>query len=95
MSNLPKITTKPKADTDFEKELWDTVNERRGAMAENQYKDHVLSLLFVKHLSECYQIRRQEIQLALFYPISNYYTTRKKEQNLALEDELESISFGL
>ncbi len=33
-------TTRPKADIDFE-------NELRGAVAENQYKNYVLSLLFI------------------------------------------------
>ena len=31
--------TKPKADIDFENELWNAANELRGAVAENQYKD--------------------------------------------------------
>jgi len=32
-------TTKPKADINFENELWNAANELRGAVAENQYKD--------------------------------------------------------
>jgi len=51
-------TGKTKADIDFEQELWDAANELRGAVAENQYKDYVLSLLFVKHLSERYEMRK-------------------------------------
>ena len=53
---MPRTSTKapnpaatPKADIDFEKELWDVANELRGAVAENQYKDYVLSLLFQDH----------------------------------------------
>ena len=42
---------KPKADIDFENELWEAANELRGAVAENQYKDFVLSLLLVKLLT--------------------------------------------
>jgi type I restriction enzyme M protein len=38
-------TTKLKADTDFESKLWNAANELRGAVAENQYKDFVLSHL--------------------------------------------------
>lgn len=82
-------TTKPKGDIDFEKELWDVANELRGAVAENQYKDYVLSLLFLKHLSERYEIRRQEIQLSFFEPSSDYYNIEKEEQSQVLEDELE------
>ena len=64
MSKKLSPPAKPKADIDFEKELWDAANELRGAVAENQYKDYVLSLLFVKHLSERYEERRQELQLS-------------------------------
>ncbi len=51
-----------KTDIDFEKELWAAANELRGAVAENQYKDYVLSLLFLKHMSEKFEITRDEIK---------------------------------
>ena len=86
----------PKADIDFEKELWDVANELRGAVAENQYKDYVLSLLFLKHLSERYELRRQELQLSLFEdPVEKQYfaslSPEEQQEQLALvlEDELE------
>lgn len=69
--------TKPKADIDFEQELWDAANELRGAVAENQYKDYVLSLLFVKHLSERYEIRKDEIKKEFNNPKSEYYTKKR------------------
>ena len=84
-NNTP--TAKAKADIDFENELWNAANELRGAVAENQYKDYVLSLLFVKHLSERYEVRKQELQLSFSDPESDYYNIEKHEQ--ALEDELE------
>jgi len=45
----------PKADIDFEKELWDAANELRGAVSENNYKNYILPLVFLKHLSERYE----------------------------------------
>jgi hypothetical protein len=48
-------------DIDFEQELWKAANELRGAVAENQYKDYVLSLIFIKHLSDRYNIRRDQL----------------------------------
>ncbi len=48
-----------KADIDFEQQPWDAANELRGAVAENLYKDHVLSLLFARHLSERYAERKE------------------------------------
>jgi len=44
----------PKQDhqIDFESDLWNAANELRGAVSENQTKDFVLSLLFLKHLAD-------------------------------------------
>ena len=39
---------KTKADINFEQELWKAANELRGAVAENQYKDYILPLIFLK-----------------------------------------------
>jgi type I restriction enzyme M protein len=89
MSKPTPPAAKPKADIDFEKELWDAANELRGAVAENQYKDYVLSLLFLKHLSERYEVRKQELQLSFFEPGSDYYKLNAEMQSEVLEDELE------
>ncbi len=83
---------KAKADIDFEKELWDVANELRGAVAENQYKDYVLSLIFLKHMSERYEARRDELQNILSDPKSKYYTKDKKEQKYVLEDPDEYLT---
>ncbi|HXL56629.1 MAG TPA: class I SAM-dependent DNA methyltransferase [Chitinophagaceae bacterium] len=85
----PKENPKAKADIDFEQELWNAANELRGAVAENQYKDYVLSLLFVKHLSERYEIRKDEIKKEFTDPSSDYFTSDKVIQLSFLEDELE------
>lgn len=82
-------TTKPKADIDFESELWNAANELRGAVAENEYKNYVLSLLFVKHLSERYEIRKEEIKKEFINPNSDYFTSDNVVQLSFLEDELE------
>ncbi|MFO7852632.1 MAG: N-6 DNA methylase [Bacteroidota bacterium] len=75
-----------KADIDFEKELWQAANELRGAVAENQYKDYVLSLIFLKHLSERYEVRREELESLLTDPGSDYYTSDREEMDYVLED---------
>lgn len=87
-----KAATKPKADIDFEKELWSVANELRGAVAENQYKDYVLSLIFLKHMSERYEVRRDELQNQLNDPESKYYTTNKSEQKEVLNDPDEYLT---
>ena len=70
-----------KADIDFEKELWDAANELRGAVSENNYKNYILPLVFVKHLSERYEVVREELKDLLKDPDSDYYTTDKEEMN--------------
>ena len=66
-----------KADIDFEKELWDAANELRGAVSENNYKNYILPLVFLKHLSERFEIVKEELQNTLNEPSSEYYTTDK------------------
>lgn len=76
-----------KPDIDFEQELWKAANELRGAVAENQYKDYVLPLIFLKHLSERYEMRREELENLVQDSSSNYYTTDREEINYILEDQ--------
>ena len=78
-----------KADIPFEDKLWNAANELRGAVAENQYKDYVLSLLFVKHLSERFELRYAELKFELNDPKSDYFTINPKEIDYVLEDQLE------
>ncbi len=75
-----------KADINFEKELWDAANELRGAVSENNYKNYILPLVFLKHLSERYEVVRDELTDLLSDPQSEYYTTDKNEINYVLED---------
>lgn len=75
-----------KTDIDFEKELWDAANELRGAVSENNYKNYILPLVFLKHLSERYDIIHGQLEGFLKDPKSEYYTTDKEEMNYVLED---------
>ena len=81
-----------KADINFEQELWKAANELRGAVAENQYKDYVLPLIFLKHISERYELRRDTLRSLLNDPKSEYYTLDSEEQNYVLEDPDEYLS---
>lgn len=87
MAKTKKTTAK--ADIDFEQQLWDAANELRGAVAENQYKDYVLSLLFVRHLSERYTERKEELITLASNEQSEYFTKNKKELDRLLNDDLE------
>ncbi|MFK7748503.1 MAG: type I restriction-modification system subunit M N-terminal domain-containing protein, partial [Kordia sp.] len=81
-----------KADINFEKELWKAANELRGAVAENQYKDYILPLIFLKHISERYELRRDSLKNMLNDTTSDYYTKDVEEQNYVLEDPDEYLS---
>jgi type I restriction enzyme M protein len=81
-----------KADINFEQELWKAANELRGAVAENQYKDYILPLIFLKHLSERYEVRKEVLTQAFNDKTSEYYTTDAEEQNYVLEDPDEYLS---
>jgi type I restriction enzyme M protein len=81
-----------KADINFEQELWKAANELRGAVAENQYKDYVLPMIFLKHMSERYEIRKQELQLLVQDKNSTYYTADEAEINYVMEDPDEYLS---
>lgn len=76
-----------KTDINFEKELWDAANELRGAVSENNYKNYILPLVFLKHLSERYEIIHDEIAGLLKDPKSEYYTKDKAEIKYVLEDQ--------
>ncbi len=76
-----------KADIDFEKELWDAANELRGAVSENNYKNYILPLVFLKHLSERYEMVHEELEGLLHDPKSEYYTTDNDEISYVLEDQ--------
>lgn len=75
-----------KADIDFEKELWDAANELRGAVSENNYKNYILPLVFLKHLSERFEVVKEEIRDQLNEPSSDYFTTDEAEKAYVLSD---------
>lgn len=81
-----------KADIDFENDLWKAANELRGAVAENQYKDYVLSLIFLKHMSERYEARKRELLTLVKEESSPYYTTDESEISYVLDDPDEYVS---
>ncbi|WP_282164871.1 type I restriction-modification system subunit M [Cellulophaga baltica] len=75
-----------KGDIDFEKELWDAANELRGAVSENNYKNYILPLVFLKHLSERFEVVQEELSNELNEPSSSYFTTDEDEKKYVLSD---------
>jgi type I restriction enzyme M protein len=45
----------------FEQTLWDTADKLRGTVESSEYKHVVLSLIFLKFVSDKFEVRRQEL----------------------------------
>ncbi len=45
----------------FEETLWDTANQLRGSVESSEYKHVVLSLVFLKFISDKFETRRQQM----------------------------------
>ena len=76
-----------KADIDFEKELWDAANELRGAVSENNYKNYIVPLVFLKHLSERSDLVNEQIIMTYKDLTSEYYTTDLKKIKCVEKDK--------
>ncbi|WP_133003376.1 MULTISPECIES: type I restriction-modification system subunit M [Marinomonas] len=56
-----KKPTKKKPSKGFEETLWDTANQLRGSVESSEYKHVVLSLVFLKFISDKFEARRQQM----------------------------------
>ena len=56
-----KKKTAPKKEKSFEETLWDTANKLRGSVESSEYKHVVLSLIFLKFVSDKFEERRAEL----------------------------------
>jgi len=74
-----KAVTKAKS---FEESLWDTANKLRGSVESSEYKHVVLSLIFLKFVSDKFEERRRQlieegrekyIDLVEFYTMQNVF----------------------
>ncbi len=73
---------KQKQTTSFEENLWDSANKLRGSVESSEYKHIVLSLIFLKFISDKFEIHRQAliddgkeqfIDTVVFYTQSNIF----------------------
>lgn len=75
-------TKKAKAKKGFEDTLWDTANQLRGSVESSEYKHVVLSLVFLKFISDKFEARRNKmkdegqqdfLELEVFYQQDNIF----------------------
>ncbi|WP_372384268.1 N-6 DNA methylase [Vibrio sp. BS-M-Sm-2] len=60
-SKAKPASTAKKATKGFEETLWDTANQLRGSVESSEYKHVVLSLVFLKFISDKFEARRQKM----------------------------------
>jgi len=58
---MAKQKAGPKNDKGFEESLWDSANRLRGSVESSEYKHVVLSLIFLKFVSDKFEERRAEL----------------------------------
>ena len=58
---MAKKKAAPKNDKGFEESLWDSANRLRGSVESSEYKHVVLSLIFLKFVSDKFEERRAEL----------------------------------
>ena len=80
---------KPASKKSFEQTLWDTADKLRGTVESSEYKHVVLSLIFLKFVSDRFEARRQEIideghedhvDMVEFYTMKNVFYLPKKSR---------------
>lgn len=82
-SDTPNAPVKAKKNSKgFEETLWDTANQLRGSVESSEYKHVVLSLVFLKFVSDKFETRRQQliddgqeafIEMDVFYQQDNVF----------------------
>lgn len=59
--HMSKQAASSKKTKSFEQTLWDTADKLRGTVESSEYKHVVLSLIFLKFVSDTFEARRQEL----------------------------------
>ncbi len=88
---VKKKAAAPKDETTFEASLWDTANKLRGSVESSEYKHIVLSLIFLKFISDKFEERKQAlidsdqaqyVDMVEFYTMENvFYLTEESRWN--------------
>jgi len=82
IQTMPKKTKPNKKTKSFEQTLWETADKLRGTVESSEYKHVVLSLIFLKFVSDKFEARKQEliqegkeayIDMVEFYTMKNVF----------------------
>jgi len=76
---MSKKAVASKKTKSFEQTLWDTADKLRGSVESSEYKHVVLSLIFLKFVSDTFEARRQELideGQGAYVDMVDFYTMR-------------------
>ncbi len=95
MAKAAKKAADKKNQKGFEETLWDSANKLRGSVESSEYKHIVLSLIFLKFISDKFETRRQEmidegqgdyVDMVEFYTMKNvFYLPEESRWNFILK----------
>lgn len=82
----------------LDKKLWNAADRLRSNLDAAVYKHAVLGLIFLKYVSDSFDIRREELREQFTKPESDYYLDREdyesdEEYEAAIEEELEDRDY--
>ncbi|WP_342716286.1 class I SAM-dependent DNA methyltransferase [Bacillus paramycoides] len=83
------MSTQPKADINFQTDLFDAANQLRGPVSPADYKHYVLPLIFMRYLSLRYDKRKAQIEAMTDNPDSDFYAAGDnliRETFLSMDD---------
>ncbi len=72
--------------------LFEAANKLRGSVESSEYKHLVLGLLFLKYISDSFELRRTELDAELSDPASGTYVEDPAERAAIVEDRDEYVS---
>ena len=80
--------------SDLDRKLWNAADRLRSNLDAAVYKHAVLGLIFLKYISDAFDLRREELEAAFKNPKSDYYLDRADYKSdaayaQAINDELE------
>lgn len=76
---MSKQAASSKKTKSFEQTLWDTADKLRGSVESSEYKHVVLSLIFLKFVSDTFEARKQELideSMGNYVDMVEFYTMR-------------------
>jgi len=94
MAGKPRKTATKPAKT-LEQRLWDTADALRGNQEPSEYKHIVLGLVFLKYISDRFEVRRQAIETSLSDPDSADFIPNPERRSRLIEDRDEYTSHNV